>query len=149
MRKRPLLGAPTVGVSSKHQRVNLYYCALDPDGVLKDTRFILVRAECPYVQFATIARVISTERFVVGVTNERERDRSQVSDGKVERTLRALLLLSCVLCDAWCVLLIPPLSGVCCLPFYRPRGSRDYRWEKEEKLEAKKVLQRCRVFLFP
>ena len=33
-----------VGVLSKHQRVNLYYCALDPDGVLKDTRFILVRA---------------------------------------------------------------------------------------------------------
>ena len=40
-----------VGVLSKHQRVNLYYCALDPDGVLKDTSFILVRAEYPYVQF--------------------------------------------------------------------------------------------------
>ena len=85
----------------------MYYCALDPDGVLKDIRFTLVRAECPYTQFATVARVISTERFVVGVTNGRERDRSQVSDGKVERTLRALLLLSCVLCDAWCVLYPP------------------------------------------
>ena len=126
----------------------MYFCALDPDGVLKDTRFILVRAECPYVQFAAAARVINTERFVVGVTNGRERDRSQVSDGKVERTLRALLLLSCVLCDVWCVLLIGPLSGVPCLPFYRPRGSRDYRWEKEEKPEAKEVIQRCRVFLF-
>ena len=30
-------------------------------------------------------------------------DGSQVSDGKVERVLRAQLLLSCVLCDAWCV----------------------------------------------
>ena len=57
----------TVGVSSKHQQVILYYCAFGPDGVLKDTRFILVRAECPYVQFAAAARVISTERFVVGV----------------------------------------------------------------------------------
>jgi len=46
---------------------------VDPDGVLKDTRFILVRTECPYVQFAAAARVISTERFVVGVTNGRER----------------------------------------------------------------------------
>ena len=48
-RKDPLPGAPTVGVSSKHQRVNLYYCALDPDGVLKDTRSILDWVECPYV----------------------------------------------------------------------------------------------------
>ena len=43
------------------------------------------------------ARVISTEKFVVGVTNGRERDRSQVSDGKVEWALRARLLLNCVL----------------------------------------------------
>ena len=126
-RKGPLPGALTVCVSSKHQRVNLYYCALDPDDVLKDTRFILVQAEYPYIHFAATARVISTERFVVGVTNGRERDRSQVSDGKVKRTLRAWLLLSCVLCDAWCVLLIGPLSGVPCFPFYRPRGSGDYR----------------------
>ena len=97
----------------------MYYCALDPDGVLKDTRFILVRAECPYVQFAATAHVISTERFVVGVTNRQERDESQVSEAKVERTLRAWLLLHCVLCDAWCVLLIHPLSGVPCLSFYR------------------------------
>jgi len=46
--------------------------------------FILVRAECPYVQFITVARVISTEKIVVGVTNGRERDKSQVSDEKVE-----------------------------------------------------------------
>ena len=115
--------------------------------MLKDTRFILVWAEYPYVQFVVAARVISTKRFVVGVTNRRERDMSQVSDGKVERTLRAMLLLSCVLCDAWCVLSIPPFSGVPCLPFYRPRGSRDYKWDKEEP-EAKKVLRRCRIFLF-
>ena len=86
------------------------------------------------------ARVISTKRFVVGGTNGRERDRSQVSDGKVERALRARLLLSCVLCGAWCVDLIRPLSGVPYPPFYRPRGSRDYRWEKEEKPEVEKVL---------
>ena len=35
--------------------------------MLKDTRFILVRAECPYVRSVAVARVISTERFVVGV----------------------------------------------------------------------------------
>ena len=34
-RKGPLPGMPTVGVSSKHQLVNLYYCALGPNGVLK------------------------------------------------------------------------------------------------------------------
>ena len=124
------------------------YCASDPDGVLKDTRFILVRAECPYVQFAAAAHVISTERFIVRGTNGQERDRSQVSDGKGERTLRARLLLSYMLCAAWCVELIHPLSGVPCLPFYRSRGSRDYKWEKEGEPEAKKVLQRCRVFLF-
>jgi len=52
--------------------------------VLKDTRFILVRVECPYVQFAAAARVINTGRFILGVTNRRERNMSQVSDGKVE-----------------------------------------------------------------
>ena len=67
--KGPLPGAPTVGVSSKLQRVNLCYCASDPDGVLKDTRFILVQVEYLYVQFVAAARVISTERFIVGVTN--------------------------------------------------------------------------------
>ena len=50
--------------------------------MLKDTRFRLVRAECPYVQFAVAACIISTERFVVGSTNGRERDMSQVSDGR-------------------------------------------------------------------
>ena len=65
--------------------------------MLKDTRFILVWAECLYVQFV-VARVIALKRFVVGGTNGRERDRSQVSDGKVKRTPRAQLLLGCVLC---------------------------------------------------
>ena len=64
--------------------------------MIKDIRFILVWAECPYVQFAPAAHVISTERFIVGGTNGRERDRSQVSDGKVEWMLRTWLLLSYV-----------------------------------------------------
>ena len=64
--------------------------------MLKDIRFILVRTECPYVQFAVAAHVISTKRFVVGVINGLERDMSQVSDGKVGRALRAWLLLSYV-----------------------------------------------------
>ena len=81
--------------------------------------FILVRTEYPYVQITAAARVISTKRFVVDGTNSRERGRSQVSDGKVENAPRAWLLLICVLCDAWCVELIRPLSGVPCPSFYR------------------------------
>ena len=94
--------------------------------MLKDTRIILVRAKCPYVQFAIAAHVISTERFVVGGTNGRERDGSYVSDGKVERALRAWLLLSCVLCDVWCVKLIDPsipLVGCPALPFIDQGGA--------------------------
>ena len=34
-----------------------------------------------------VARVISTKKFIVGVTNERDRERSQISDGKVEWVL--------------------------------------------------------------
>ena len=52
--------------------------------MLKDTRFILVRVECPYVQFVAAAHVICTEKFIVGVTNGRERERSQVSHGKAD-----------------------------------------------------------------
>ena len=74
----------------------MYYCALGLDGVLKDTRFILVREECPYVQFMAVAHVICTKKFIVGVTNGRERERSQVFDGKVEWVLRAWSLLSYV-----------------------------------------------------
>jgi len=37
------------------------------------------------------ARVISTEKFIVGVTNGRERDMSQVSDGKVEMGAESLV----------------------------------------------------------
>ena len=64
--------------------------------MLKRHKFILVQAECPYVQVKATAHVISTEKFIVGVTNGRERDRSQVSDGKVEWVLRAWLLLNYV-----------------------------------------------------
>ena len=89
--QRPLPGAPTISVSYKHRQVNLYLYALGPDGALKDTRFILVRAECPYVQ-SVAARVISTEKwFVVGGTNGRERDWSQVSDGKDRKDAKSLI----------------------------------------------------------
>ena len=95
------------------------------------------------------AHVISTERFIVGGTNGRERNMSQVSDEKVKRMPRARLLLGCVSCDVLCVKLICPLSGVPCLPFYRPRGSRGYRWEKEEETKGREGLRGSRVFLFP
>ena len=85
--------------------------------------FILIRVECPYVQFAA-AHVISIEkRFIVGGINGRERDRSQVSDGKVERTPRARLLLGCVLCVENNQSKVCRLSGVPCPLFYRPRGA--------------------------
>ena len=62
---------------------------LGPNGALKDIRFILVQAECPFVQ-SVAAYVISIEkRFVAGGTNDRERDMSQVSDGRVKRKPRA------------------------------------------------------------
>ena len=90
--------------------------------MLKDTTFILVRTECPYVQFVAAACIIRTERFVIGDTNGRERDRSQVSDEKVERMLRARSLLGCM-SDVLCVELISqkvgPFSGVPYPPFYR------------------------------
>ena len=87
-----------IGVSSKHQRVNLCYCASGPDDVLKRHKVynILVKAECPYVQSVVVARIISTEKFIVGVTNRRERDRSQVSGGKNEWVPRAWSLLGYV-----------------------------------------------------
>ena len=75
---------------------------LGPDVVLKDTRFILVWVECPYVQF-TVARDISIENVRSRGTNGRERERSQVSDGIVKRTLRARSLLGCMR-DVLCVL---------------------------------------------
>ena len=62
---------------------------------LEDMRFILVRAKSPYVQFVAAARITSTEKFVVGVANERERDMSQVSDVRVLlRRVRACVLMS-------------------------------------------------------
>ena len=72
-----LFGASgTVGVSSKHQRVNLYYCASGPDGVLKRHKVYTGSGECPYVQFVAAAHVISTKKFIVGVINGRERHMS-------------------------------------------------------------------------
>ena len=43
-----------------------------------------------------VAHVISTKKFVVGVTNERERDKFQVSDGKIKWVPRARMLPSYV-----------------------------------------------------
>ena len=43
-------------------------------------------------------------------------------------------------CDVQCRELMP-LSRVPCFPFYRPRESMGYIWEKREKRDAKEVLQ--------
>ena len=92
------------------------------------------------------ARVISTKkRFVVGGTNGRERDRSQVSDGKVKRAPRAWLLLGYMLC----VESIRPLSGASCPLFYRPRGAGVTDGRKRKKSKIEKVIRGSWVFLFP
>ena len=99
--------------------------------MLKDTRFILVRAECPYVQFAAAARVISTERFVVGVQTV---ERGTCPKSLMERSKCVESSVAAQQCVMWCVRceIDPSLSGVPCLPFYRSRGSRSYRREKKE-----------------
>ena len=66
------------------------------------------------------AHVISTKKFIVGVTNERERDMSQVSDGKVEQVLRGWMLLSCAVC-VWNQSVI--LVGCLALPFIDQGGA--------------------------
>jgi hypothetical protein len=66
MSKRPLHGAPTVGVSNS-QLVN-FYCA---SGLGKTQGFILVWAECPYIQFDLL---VFLHWFAVWVTNGRERE---------------------------------------------------------------------------
>ena len=58
-----------VGVSSKQQRVNLYYCASSSDGVLKRHKVYTGSGRMSLLQFVAAARIISTEKFVVGVTN--------------------------------------------------------------------------------
>ena len=65
-------------------------------------------------------------------TNGRERDRSQVSDGKVERMPRAQLLLGRVLC----VKSIRLFSGVPCPLFYRQRGAEVTDRRKKKKPEG-------------
>ena len=73
--------------------------------------------------------------FVVGCTNDQERDGSQVSDEKVERMLRARLLLGCVLCDVLCVELIPSLVGCPAFPFIDQGGAgvTDGRKKKNQR----------------
>ena len=73
---------------------------------------------------------------------------SQVSDGKVERTPRARLLLGFVLCVENNRSKVSPLSGVPCPPFYRPRGAGVIEGRKRKKPKVEKVLRGNRVFLF-
>ena len=79
------------------------------------------------------------KRFVVGGTNDRERERSQVSEGMVERMPRAWSLLGRMR-DVLCVELIRqksvPSMGAPALPFIDQGGSRGYRWEKEENTKG-------------
>ena len=121
--KGPLPGAPTVGVSSKHQRVNLYLLRVGPGWCAKRHKVYTGSGRMTLRLVCCAACVISTERFIVGGTNGRERDRSQVSDGKVERIPRAWLLLSCVLCVKNNRSKVGPLSGVPCPPFIDQGGT--------------------------
>jgi len=77
-------------------------------------------------------------RFVVGGTNGWERERSQVPDGVVERTPRALLLLGCMVRVR--VLARPFLVGSPALPFIDKGAQVFIDGGKEKILRAQKVL---------
>ena len=62
----------------------------------------MVRAKCPYVQSVASCVISTKKRFVAGGTNDRERDRSQVSDGMVERVAESLGRCLAV-CEVLCV----------------------------------------------
>ena len=121
-RKGPLPSAPTVGVLNKYQLVNLYLLRIRPGWCTKGHNVY-----------------IGSSRMSLHpvCTNGRERDRSQVYDGKVERMPRAWLLLGCM------------LSVELILPFIDQRGSRGYRWEKEEKTKGRKGPSRVSGIPFP
>ena len=84
-------------------------------------------------------------RFVVGGTNDWERERSQVPDGVVERTPRALLLLGCMVRVRMLArplsLSLSPLVGSPTLPFIDKGGAQAFTdGGKEKILRAQKVL---------
>ena len=65
---------------------------------------------------------------------------------KGRQELGCCLAVLCVVCG----IDLSSLVGCHVPPFYRPRGSRDYKWEKEEKNQrVEKVLRRSQVFLSP
>jgi hypothetical protein len=70
-RKRPLPGAPTVGVSDC-RLVNLCLHVWLGWYPRKTQGFILIQAECPYVQFELL---VFLHWFAVGVTNGQDRER--------------------------------------------------------------------------
>ena len=67
----------------------------------------------------------------------------------MERSKGCQELDCCLAICVMCVESIHPHSGVPYPPFYRPRGRRGYRWEKEEKPKVEKVLRGSQVFFFP
>ena len=134
-----------VGVSNKHWQINLYLYALGPDGVLKDTRFILIRAECPYVQSAA-ARVISTEKGSwYGVQTV---ERGIGTKSLMERS-KGCQELDCCLAVSYVWNQSIPLVGCPALPFIDQGGAGVTDGRKRKKPKVENVLQRCRVFLFP
>ena len=87
--------------------------------------------------------------FVVGVTNGRERERSQVSGERSEWVLRARLLLGCAFVSCSCADLYrilmgrsvgDPLYGALCFPFYRSWESTGYSGGKGEEREKGRPL---------
>ena len=83
--------------------------------------------------------------FIVGGTNDREREGSQVSKGMVERMPRAWSLLGRMR-DVLCVELIcpksvkkSPFSGEACPPFYRPRGEQGLQMGEKVKTRGQEA----------
>ena len=80
------------------------------------------------------------KRFVVEGTNGQERDGSQVSDGKVERTPRSRLLLGCLLSIKMIGQKLVPLVGCHALPFIDQGGAGITYGRKGKNQRVEEVL---------
>ena len=88
----------SVGVSNKHQLVNLYLLRVRSRWYAKGHKIYTSSDRMSLLSVCCCSCYYHRKRFVVGGINGRERDMSQVSDGAVERMPRARLLLGCTCC---------------------------------------------------
>ena len=89
---------------------------------------------------------------IVGGTNGRERDGSQVSDGMDEKVAESLVAAQlCVkyrVCST-CSLRVDPLSGGACPPFYRPREEQGLQMGERRKTRGQEAPSKVLSPPFP